>query len=245
MQITWLTAFLDAPSARFEQRTRFWLDITGWTLSPFRGEGDQFATLQPATGDAMLRVQRIGDGPGRVHLDLHVDSIPEAAERAQALGARQIVDLGHRIMSSPAGMTFCLVNDRGESRRPDPREHTPPQRIDHVCVDVPAHRFADDAHFWTEFTGWSLRPTSYDEFLVVEQPAHAPFGLLLQRLGEDDGATNARAHLDIAAGDETAVVVARHEALGARRLAEFDHWTVLADPAGYRYCVTGADPLRR
>ena len=63
--------------------------------------------------------------------------------------------------------------------------------------------------------------------------------LLLQRL--DDPLGEVRAHLDLSTTDRAAEA-ARHEALGATRVADFDIWTLLTDPAGLAYCVTDRVP---
>jgi hypothetical protein len=244
MQITWLTSFLDTPDADFEARAGFWSAITGWHLSPLRGEHSEFATLVPPRGDALLRVQRIDEGPPGVHIDLHVDSLSEVADAALGLGARQIADRGHRVMRSPAGLPFCLVADRGESTFPDVLDGGVPHRIDHVSIDTPAPLFNAEVDFWKALTGWSIRSLSFPEFLVLEAPARMPVGILVQRLGSDDVATSARAHIDVAAGTGVAALVTRHIELGARRTNDFDYWTVLEDPAGYPYCITASDPLR-
>lgn len=244
MSISWLTAFLDTPEAGFDTRLEFWAAITGWSVSPFRGEESEFATLLPPQGDPVLRVQRLADGMPGIHLDLHVDSIPVMARRALQLGARQLLEREHRAMQSPAGMRFCLVADRGESQLPPPPDVELPHRIDHVSIDIPADRFEAEVHFWEELTGWKLRQSSYPEFMVFDPPGHLPFGMLLQSLGKDDARSEATAHLDIAAGARVAELVARHEQLGASTLATFEHWTVLADPAGQPYCITASDPVR-
>jgi hypothetical protein len=63
--------------------------------------------------------------------------------------------------------------------------------------------------------------------------------LLLQRL---DAERPASAHLDLACGADVAGVRARHERLGAVLVAERPHWTVMRDPTGGTYCLTGRDP---
>ena len=87
----WLTAFLDFPADSFDAGVAFWRSVTGYGLSPSRGEDGQFATLLPPSGDAYLRVQRVVSGAGGCHLDLHIDvtvtSLDSAAARAVELGA--------------------------------------------------------------------------------------------------------------------------------------------------------------
>jgi hypothetical protein len=91
MAFRWLTVFLDFPTDAFDAGVAFWREATGSGLSPFRGTAGEFATLLPSAGDAYLRVQRIMDGSGGHHLDLHVgpaDGLEDAAALAVSLGAR-------------------------------------------------------------------------------------------------------------------------------------------------------------
>ena len=74
MAIRWLTIFLDFPAQDFGTGVAFWREITGSGLSPCRGTDGEFATLLPSHGDPWLRVQRVLDGPGGCHLDLHLDA---------------------------------------------------------------------------------------------------------------------------------------------------------------------------
>lgn len=79
----WLTVFLDYPAVEFDAGTRFWLGVTGYELSPLRGDRDEFASLLPGTGDDYLKVQRLEQGSTRLHLDLHVPDPFAAAETAE------------------------------------------------------------------------------------------------------------------------------------------------------------------
>ncbi|HEU0130483.1 MAG TPA: VOC family protein [Mycobacteriales bacterium] len=64
-----------------------------------------------------LVFQRVADptpGKGRIHLDVHVDDVDAATERAVDLGARRgedVAELGMswRVMSDPEGNPFCLA----------------------------------------------------------------------------------------------------------------------------------------
>ena len=97
----------------------FWREVTGSELSPLRGAAGEFATLLPADGDAYLRVQRVADGPGGHHLDLHVDpaltSVEQAVERAvaarhAAAGARILAVLPHETdMADPVGRFYRMT----------------------------------------------------------------------------------------------------------------------------------------
>lgn len=241
MEIGWLTAFIDMPASGFDAGTRFWVDATGSELSPFRGSHDEFATLLPPDGDPYLRVQRLETGTARVHLDLHVASIPAARERALQLGAALVADHGYAVMSSPAGLTFCLVTHRGESARAMPRPD-PPHLLDQLSIDVPQARFESECRFWGDLTGWEVSPGSLDEFASLSRPAGIPYRVLLQRLGADDPGTIARAHLDIACGDRIDEVAGLHEQLGAVRLGRRKYWVTMEDPVGLPYCLTPRDP---
>jgi hypothetical protein len=48
--VRWLTVFLDFPAGSFGAGVAFWAEVTGSTLSPFRGAAGEFATLLPADG---------------------------------------------------------------------------------------------------------------------------------------------------------------------------------------------------
>jgi hypothetical protein len=222
MTPVWLTAFLDFPAVDFARGVAFWQAVTATALSPARGDHGEFATLVPADGDAFLRVQRLGDGPARIHLDVH-----RAGQEFQ-------------ILTSPGGFTFCAV-PAGESVRPAPvvwpGGHA--SLVDQICLDIPADRYDEECAFWAEQTGWEPRTGSRPEFRYLERPAGLPFRLLLQRLDELSGP--ARAHLDLATTDRAAET-RRHLGLGASAVTRLDRWTVMRDPAGLAYCLTDRDP---
>ncbi|MGZ6764384.1 MAG: VOC family protein [Nocardioides sp.] len=237
----WLTAFLDLPSRTFERDVVFWARVTGYGLSSPRGDREEFATLVPPAGDDFLRVQRLGDGPARIHLDLHVTDPRAEADRAVALGASEVADQGYVVLTSPGGLTFCFVRQPARTR-PAPARWPGGHRslVDQVCLDLPARVADAEVAFWQALTGWELKRSPVSAgFRRLERPDGIPLRILLQELGEDDGPV--RAHLDLATDDRGAET-ARHEALGARVLARHDRWTVLADPAGTAYCITDRDP---
>lgn len=80
--IRWLTALIELPADVFEAGTRFWRAVTESGLSPPR--------TQP-----------------RIHVDLHVDSVRAAADRAIELGADEVLADGHVVLRSPSGLVFC------------------------------------------------------------------------------------------------------------------------------------------
>jgi hypothetical protein len=50
--VRWVWAFIDRPLDTFAEAARFWTRVSGTTLSPRRGEHEQFATLLPPRGEA-------------------------------------------------------------------------------------------------------------------------------------------------------------------------------------------------
>jgi hypothetical protein len=236
--VRWVTGFLDGPDRAAEP---FWVAVTGWSLSA-RRDGGRFVTLLPEAGDACLRVQVVGDGPARAHLDLHVDDLPAAAGEAVAGGA---VVTGRWddlvVLRSPAGIAFCLVPWAGESRRPEPARWPGGQAsvVDQLCLDVPAAVHDREAGFWAALTGWPRRASDLPEFSWLQPPAGMGLRLLVQRTG----AAVAGVHVDLACDDVDAEV-ARHVGLGAAVVRRVPgDWTTLRDPAGREYCVTGRSPL--
>lgn len=242
MVVRWLTAFIDRPTASFDAAARFWSTVTGSTLSPRRGKTGEFATLIPPDGDPYLRVQRVTEGHGGSHVDVHVDDIMAFARRAIAAGAEEQHGSDVVMLRSPAGLSWCVVGHHGEEDRPAPQQVGDTgclHLVDQVCIDIPAYRFDEECAFWSQVTAWELRQSSLRrEFRFLVRPEGCPIRLLLQRC---DDARPARAHLDFASTN-VGNVVARHQRLGATVAEMFDHWTVMTDPSGIPYCVTARDP---
>lgn len=226
MRFTWLTAFIDLPAHSYDRGVAFWCGVTGYALSPSRGEHDEFATLLPPEGDPYLRVQRVADGPGGVHLDVHRPGQPFEVRR------------------SPGGLAYCEVSEQ-LSRRPPmttwPGGHR--SQVDQVCLDIPPDAYEEECAFWSDLLGLEQRQSPYfDEFRTLVRPPDQPIRVLLQRLGEDR--PQVTAHLDVYTTDREAEV-RRHLALGASVLREHPHFTVLTDPTGAAYCITPRDDVTR
>ncbi|KUL30842.1 VOC family protein [Actinoplanes awajinensis] len=242
MTVHWVTGFLDTPAGDAPVSERFWLAVTGTSLSARRGDG-AFATLVPPSGDACLRVQVVGDAPARGHLDLHVTDLPADTDRLAALGATVISRADDVVvLRSPAGIVFCLVAWHGERTGPAapvwPGGHS--SLADQLCLDIPGAAYGVEVGFWRAVTGWDHDPMpDCPEFERLFPPGPIPVRLLLQRL---DGAGPAGVHVDLACSD-VAAEVARHVALGATVVREVPgDWTTLRDPAGREYCVTARAP---
>lgn len=249
MAIRWLTLFLDRPASDYDLAEIFWADVTGSQLSARRGPGGEFVTLLPPAGDAYLRLQRVQEGAGGTHLDLHLDqnqeSLSAAADRAVALGARlRHQEAGLRVLDSPGGYGFCLVDWDGEATTPEPLglDSGGASRLDQLCLDVPAERFEAECSFWSTLTGWEQRSGSRAEFVVLERPDGMPLRVMLQRLGSAEPNQPVRGHLDLAAVDRLALTE-RHRRAGAQPGDRFPHWTTMTDPSGRVYCLTDRDPV--
>ncbi|MFF7855652.1 VOC family protein [Streptomyces sp. NPDC007904] len=237
MRIRWTYAFIDRPAARADGAAAFWTAVTGTRRSASRGDRGEFTTLLAEGADPCVKLQGVADGAGGAHPDFCVDDVPGFVARALRLGARPVA--GHQgwsVLRSPAGQVFCAVPWEGESVRPPVVRGS---RLDQVCVDVPPSAHEAETAFWSGLLpGWDARPGSRPEFHVVEPPAGLPVRILLQRLEEERPVS---AHLDLACAD-IAETRAAHEEAGAVFVAGFDHWTVMRDPAGGTYCLTGRDP---
>lgn len=240
VQIRWLTGIVDLPTDTFDAGAAFWQQVTESQRSESRGDGE-FSTLIPPTGDAYMRLQRIAHGP-RVHLDVHVDSIDDARQTAERVGATVDVNLGHVVMRSPTGFTFCFVSHQGESRRPEPVGLGAAHRLDQLCIDVPKPHFEREIRFWQALTGWTVQHSRLPEFAFLDQPSTLPLRLLFQQLGEDDREF-ASAHLDIACGRAVAEVMEIHQRFGAKYVSHGLRWTTMRDPVGLPYCLTQRDVL--
>ena len=112
---------------------------------------------------------RFWDG---THLDLHVAHPRASADHAIGLGATEDMDLGHVVMRSPGGFTFCFVSHHVRTR-PSPTKWPDGHMslLDQVCLDIPPMAYDAECSFWSEITGWSVRSASTPEFLALERPA--------------------------------------------------------------------------
>lgn len=242
--VAWVHAFVDVPAQHVEVTRAFWSAVTGWSPGEAWPGHSEFTSLTPPTGTPYLHVQTI-DGAPRVHLDLLGDLDVDLA-RLERLGAvREHPGDGWQVMTSPAGLPFCVCAESSPHQRPAatawPGGHR--SRLVQLCVDVPAERYDAELAFWRSATGWADEPVEDPEFARLVHRAESPVQLLVQRLGDDDGAPRARAHLDLGT-DDLAAEVARVRALGARELWPGNGFVALEDPAGLPFCVTANDPDR-
>lgn len=251
--IRWTYAFIDRPTAVVGPARAFWTAVTGTRESAPWGDRGEFTTLLTdeshegdelhgaATADACLVVQSVG-GAGGAHPDLAVEDQPGFTARATRLGAvveAQGPELS--VLRSPGGHRFCVVPWRGQRVRPPvfAGPGHPASRLDQLCLDVAPAAFDAEVAFWAALTGWESTPGDHKEFHALRPRLDLPVHLLLQRLDE---ARPASAHLDIACPDLRAGQ-AWHERCGATLVRKGPAWTVMRDPAGGVYCLTGRDPV--
>ena len=244
--IRWFSVFADVPASLLDEACTFWSAVTGARPGPAAGDAGQYIPLVPPDGDRYLWLQRVDRAEPGWHLDLHLADPADGARSAQDLGAKLTRDDGDLVvLSTPAGLPFCLVAEEpGRIRTPSAPGSWPEGRsaFDQLCLDLPARAFESECDFWAELTGWPRlgRRDDTPEFDRLDVPTELPVQLLLQRLGEDDTG-GIHAHADLSA-DDRATEVARHEALGARVVRVTDGWTTLSDPVGLVYCVTDRRP---
>jgi predicted enzyme related to lactoylglutathione lyase len=116
-----------------------------------------------------------------------------------------------------------------------------PLRVTEVVFDCADHGAVVD--FWAAALGYSRREVNEQYVALVPEPGaragHPP--LLFQKVPEPKAVKN-RVHLDFRA-DVMADEVARLVGLGASVIAERAlgslTWTVMADPEGNEFCVSG------
>ncbi|MDQ0763816.1 VOC family protein [Streptomyces canus] len=236
--ILWTHAFIDRPLELFSRSCEFWSTVTDTHLSELRGEQEEFVTLLPEGADACLKVQGVVAGKAGAHLDFAVADVPTFVASALRLGAGLVTEHARwAVLRSPAGQLFCVGPwEHGESVRPPVVRGT---RLDQVCLDIPPSLHDAEVAFWAALLpDWESLSGSLPEFHVLKPPAGLPVRILLQRLDEERPVS---AHLDLACADIGATR-AEHERLGAEFVAEGRRWTVMRDPAGGLYCLTGRDP---
>lgn len=242
----WITAYFDLPATEFGEEVTFWRAISGSTVSPPRGDHMEFATLEPFHGDPYLRVQRITEGPGGMHLDVHVDSPDDAALEAATLGATLLrrAPEGFVTMSSPAGGIFCLVQWADESVRARPIRWPGGgiSIVDQLRFDVPTAQYDAEVLFWAKLTARTLDDLAGTDELALNHSPRLSLQVVIARSGE----RAAHAYPSIAATD-VADELARHVDWGATEVsrtgdADQPLTIMMADPAGRTYAITARNP---
>jgi len=100
---------IDVPGADHDRELAFWSGATGQQLIRFDRHPEYHGAELPGH-DLGLLVQRLGDGPGRLHLDIHTDNPAAELARLERLGAELVAHVhAWWIMRDPAGLPFCVI----------------------------------------------------------------------------------------------------------------------------------------
>jgi hypothetical protein len=235
------TARLEAivlDAADIDTLASFYADLTGWPV--LRKDSDWIA-LDTGAGPE-LAIQLAPDHvapqwpgqelPQQLHLDLQIDDIAEAADRAVALGATRLADGASWItLSDPAGHPFDLCHQDGVGPR---------MALFAVTIDAP-----EASALGAFYAGLLGVDVAYDgpEGALVAGDAGS---VMLQQIDAytppqwPDPAHPQQGHLDILVDDLDAGQASALE-LGAARLeGGGSTFRVFADPAGHPFCLTSA-----
>jgi Glyoxalase-like domain len=100
---------VDVPPAEHDRELAFWQEASGQPLGPLPGGPEYHGASLPGQELALL-VQRLGEGPARVHVDIHTDDLEAEVTRLERLGAQRVERMAHWwIMRDPAGLPFCVL----------------------------------------------------------------------------------------------------------------------------------------
>ena len=100
---------IDVPGAEHDAELAFWTAASGETLRQIE-KHPEYHGAQLHGQDVGLLIQRIGEGPARVHVDVHTDDLEAEVARLVALGAER-VHQSHFwwVLRDPAGLLLCVV----------------------------------------------------------------------------------------------------------------------------------------
>ena len=108
-----LKVVIDVPPAEHNRELAFWSAAAGPPLARFERHPEYHGAALPGQ-DFWLLVQRLDEGPARVHIDIHTDDLPAELARLEQLGAERVQQVhSWQVMRDPAGMLFCVIPDPG------------------------------------------------------------------------------------------------------------------------------------
>ena len=100
---------IDAPPAEHDRELAFWSAAAGPPLARFGRHPEYHGAALPGQ-DFWLLVQRLDQGPARLHIDIHTDDLPAELARLEQLGAERVQQVhSWQVMRDPAGMLFCVI----------------------------------------------------------------------------------------------------------------------------------------
>jgi hypothetical protein len=104
-----LKIVIDVPPAEHDRELAFWSAATGQPLAQFDRHPEYHGAALHGQ-DLWLLIQRLDEGQGRVHIDIHTDDPAAELARLEKLGA-ELVQQAHswQVMRDPAGLLFCII----------------------------------------------------------------------------------------------------------------------------------------
>jgi hypothetical protein len=100
---------IDVPPAEHDRELAFWSAAAGPPMARFERHPEYHGAALPGQ-DFWLLVQRLDQGPARVHIDIHTDDLPAELTRLEQLGAERVQQVhSWQVMRDPAGMLFCVI----------------------------------------------------------------------------------------------------------------------------------------
>jgi hypothetical protein len=107
-----LKIVIDVPPAEHDRELAFWSAATGQPLAQFDRHPEYHGAALHGQ-DLWLLIQRLDEGQGRVHFDIHTDDPTAEMARLEKLGA-ELVQQAHSwwVMRDPAGLLFCIIPER-------------------------------------------------------------------------------------------------------------------------------------
>jgi Glyoxalase-like domain len=100
---------IDVPDSDHDRELAFWQAATGQELPGFERHPEYHGAALHGQ-DFCLLTQRLGEGPARVHLDIHTDDLDAEVDRLERLGAERVQRVhSWQVMRDPAGLLFCVI----------------------------------------------------------------------------------------------------------------------------------------
>ena len=101
--------------AEVDRSARFWTALLGLEVAE---QTDEYLFFERQGNGPVLYLQKVPEkktAKTRVHLDIHVENLDTAADRAVAIGAKKVQPfvedgMGHVVMEDPDGNEFCLLH---------------------------------------------------------------------------------------------------------------------------------------
>ncbi|MDQ7907435.1 VOC family protein [Phytohabitans sp. ZYX-F-186] len=101
---------IDVPQDDHDQGLAFWQAAIGQELSQIQNHPEFHGAFLPHQEHLALLVQRLGEGPARMHLDIQTDDVEAEVARLERLGAKREQHVQDwYVMRDPAGLLFCVV----------------------------------------------------------------------------------------------------------------------------------------